>query len=144
MSSRKSALTLVVLLVTAAALPAAAIADSTPPHTLVCMIAPTGSLAGPTTPVTQPPLSLGTIRTTTGAGSPTTTVPGVVLLAPQPQTGAYVVPTLTTIPSLPGVTLTAPQLVVPPRPAPGQNQAVVATGAIRTAVGASAATLICY
>jgi len=131
---------LVILLAAAAALPAAAVADSAPSHTLVCMTAPTGPLTGP---AAQPPLSLGTPKST--AAGPTTTVPPVILLTPQPQTGAYVVPTLTTMPSLPGVTVYAPQVVIPPLPAPGQNRAVAATGQLQGVVGPSAAaTPICY
>lgn len=134
---------LVILLAAAAALPAAAVADSAPAHTLVCMTAPTGPLAGPAAPAAQPPLSLGTPKST--AAGPTTTVPPVILLTPQPQTGAYVVPTLTTMPSLPGVTVYAPQVVIPPLPAPGQNRAVAATGQLQGVVGPSAAaTPICY
>jgi len=84
---------------------------------------------------------VGTIPSTTRVGTPTTTVPNVILLTPQRQTGAYVVPTITTIPSLPGVTLTAPTLLIPPRPAPGQNRPLLAAELINGATGAS---VTCY
>jgi hypothetical protein len=55
------------------------------------------------------------------------------------------VPTLTTLPSLPGVAISTPQVVIPPAPAPGQHRAVAATGALQSAVGPSAAaTPFCY
>lgn len=136
--------TLSVMLAAAATLPSAALADGAPSHPIVCMTAPTGSLAGPATPTALPPLTLGPAKSAAAAG-PTTTVPPVILLSPQPQTGAYVVPTLTTLPSLPGVTIATPQIVVPPLPAPGQNRAVAATGALQRTVGPSAAaTSVCY
>jgi len=144
MPSLMRTLLLATLLAAVAALPLAALAAAAPSRTLVCVTAPTGSLAGPATPVVQPPLSLGTIRSTTGTGGPATTLPGVVLLTPQPQTGAYVVPTQTTMPSLPGVTLTTPQLLVPPLPAPGQNRPLIASGLLQSAVGPFGAAPICY
>jgi len=134
-----STLMLVALLAVASALPSAAAADSAPSRTLVCMTAPTGPLTGPA----AQPLSVGTAKGT--AAGPTTTLPPVILLTPQPQTGAYVVSTMTTMPSLPGVTVSMPQVVIPPLPAPGQNRAVVATQQLQSAVGPSAtATPICY
>jgi len=84
---------------------------------------------------------VGTIRSTTGTGPPTTTVPNVMILSPQRETGTYVVPTITTMPSLPGVTFIAPQLLVPPRPAPGQDRPLIVSELIQ---GATGATVTCY
>jgi hypothetical protein len=141
------------LIALAAALPAAAVTDggsaavTTPTeqaHPLVCMTAPTGPLAGPAIVPPLPPIAPSAIRSTIGVGAPTTGVPGTVLLPPQPQTGAYVLPTQTTTPSLPGVTLPGTQVLVPPLPTPGANRTVVATGLVQAAVGPSAAQTMCY
>jgi hypothetical protein len=99
----------------------------------------------PATPSIVGPAPVGTIRSTTGLGGPTTTLPSVMLLAPQPGTGAITVPVGTTMPSLPGVTLIAPQVLIPPNAAPGQVPSIVVRGLLPTAAGAAAtASVACY
>ena len=87
---------------------------------------------------------MGAIRPTIGAGAPSTGVPNVVLMPPQPQTGAYALPTQTAMPSLRGATVPGSQVLIPPVPVPGQDRAVVATGLVQRAVGPSAAQTMCY
>ena len=136
------------VLLSAAAAPIAAAADTAPPRAVVCLTAPTGSLAGPAparpAPQPLPALTLATIRPTTGAGAPATALPTVALMPPQPQTGAYVLPTQTAMPSLRGATVPAPQVLIPPVPVPGEDRAVVATGLVQSAVDPSAAHTMCY
>jgi len=43
-----------------------------------------------------------------------------------------------------GVTLIAPQVLVPPLPMPGQNRALIAAGLLQSAAGPAATTPICY
>jgi hypothetical protein len=96
----------------------------------------------PTLP-TMPRISglapVGTVPSTIGIATSATTVPSVMLLIP--QYGVYVVPTITTMSSLPGVTFTAVQVLVPPRPAPGQGRPLVVSELIQ---GATGATVTCY
>jgi len=107
------------------------------PRAIVCLNTVLPAL--PATPRISGLAPVGTIRSTTGVGTPTTTVPSVMLLLP--QRGAYVVPTIATMPSVPGVTFTAPQVLVPPRPAPGQNRPLIVSELIQ---GATGATVVCY
>jgi len=91
----------------------------------VVFTAPTGSLAGPPVPLLFGQPAVGTISSTTGTGSPIVVGPALLLLAAHPQTGAYTVSLGTTMPSLPGVTLYAPQVLIPPIQAPGQSLAAI-------------------
>lgn len=106
------------------------------PTTFVVFTPPTGSLAGPPVPLLAGPAPVGTIRSTTGSGPGASALPPVVLLAANPQTGAYIVQIGTTMPSLPGVTLYGPQVLVPPVPVPGQNPVLVLTGLLQSALPA--------
>jgi hypothetical protein len=126
------------------AVPATASAPAEgPAPTVVCLNTVLAAL--PAMPQIGDPAPVGTIRSTTGPGAPTATIPNVVLLAPQPGTGALTVSVGTTLPSLPGVTLIAPQVLIPPTPAPGQIPSVVASGLLRSAAGAAAtASVACY
>ncbi len=81
---------------------------------------------------------------------PVITIPGVMLLAPHPATGAYVVPVTTTMPSAPGVSLTRPEVLIPPIHVPGQSRSAVAAGLVQGALGPVGGTglttplVICY
>ncbi len=66
---------------------------------------------------------------------PVITIPGVMLLAPHPATGAYVVPVTTAMPSAPGVSLTRPEVLIPPIHVPGQSRSAVAAGLVQSALG---------
>jgi len=103
--------------------------------TVVVFTAPTGSLAGPPVPLLSgAPSAVGTIRATVAAGTTTSSVPGVLLLPPQRQTGAYVIPVTSTAPSLPGVTQYGLQVVVPPVPVRGLNPVLVLPALLQSAL----------
>jgi len=106
------------------------------PTTFVVFTPPTGSLAGPPVPLVAGPVPVGTIPSTTGSAPGASALPPVMLLAANPQTGAYVVQVGTTTPSLPGVTLYGPQVLVPSVPVPGQNPVLVLTGLLQSALPA--------
>jgi hypothetical protein len=125
-----------VALVGAAALLPTAPARADGPTTFVVFTPPTGSLAGPPVPLLTGPAPVGTIPSTTGSGPGASTLPPVVLLAANPQTGAYLIQVGTTTPSLPGVTLYGPQVLVPPVSVPGQNPVLVLTGLLQSALPA--------
>jgi len=110
----------------AASLPAQA---DTP--TFVVFTAPTGSLAGPPVPLLFRTPAVGTIASTTGTGAPTVIGGNLLLLGAHPQTGAYTVSLGTTMPSLPGVILYAPQVLVPPIQTAGQNAAAILNGLLQ-------------
>ena len=102
---------------------------------VVVFSAPTGSLAGPPTPLLPGgPPAVGTIRGTIGSGTTASTVPGVLLLTSQGRTRAYVVPVSTTAPSLPGVVSYGLQVVVPPIPVPGENRALALSALLKSAL----------
>ncbi len=81
---------------------------------------------------------------------PVTTVPGVILLTPHPATGAHVVPVTTTMPSAPGVSLTRPEVLIPPIHIPGQSRSAVAAGLVQSALGPAGSAgsmtplVVCY
>ncbi len=111
------------------------------PRPIVCLDARPPALA-PAARVSGNAAEVGTIRSTIGSGTPTTTVPNVMLVTPQPHTGALVVPTTTTAPSLPGVTLYAPEVLIPNRTAAGQNRSLTAADLIDSTTTTSSVS--CY
>jgi hypothetical protein len=85
-----------------------------------------------------------------GSVAPFNTVPPIMVLAPHPATGSYVVPVTTTMPSVPGVALTRPEVLIPPVSVPGQSHSVVAAGLVQSALGptggagATTPLVVCY
>ncbi|GEM_PF-3272597 len=120
-------------------LPAAA--GPVQPRPIVCLDTKAPSLP-PTARVSGNAAEVGTIRSTIGSGTPTTTVPNVMLVTPQPHTGALVVPTTTTVPSLPGVTFHAPEVLIPDRTVAGQNRSLTAADLINSTTTTS--SVACY
>lgn len=93
-----------------AGLTGVAYAHAAPPGAVVCFSP--ALAAGPSGgPGGAPATSLAL---TTGAPGPG--VPRIALLAPQPATGALVVPVITPLPSVPGVSLLHLEVLVPPAP----------------------------
>ncbi len=117
---------------TAAALSGPAWADA--PNAIV-FTAPVGSLAGPPVPLLSggaPPN--GTIRSTIAPGTAATSVPAVLLLQPERQSRAYVIPTSSTASSLPGVVQHSPQVIVPPAPVRGVNPVLMLPALLQSAL----------
>jgi len=75
--------------------------------------APTTTQAGPPMPRIAGLPPVGSIRSTTGTGSSASSPTGITVTSASPQTGAYTVQTATTQPSLPGVTMYGPKVLVP-------------------------------
>ncbi len=90
------------------------------------------SLAGPASAHPQ-----GTAVCFTPIGTPGPSLRSVMFVAPQPLTGAFVVPLTVPLPSVPGVSLLSPTLLIPAAPA-GGNPSLAIAQALTLLLGASA------